>query len=194
MNPDTLAYLGGIVRIVTSIIGGYLAQRGLATQSEVDSISGAAVIVATGVWSIWAKRKALSKAAAKAAPLLLLLLIPCSVLMSGCAMTYNSTPIMSESDGATVVANATVLKIGFGAKDSTSIGAYKLSADGGLSMDNLATQSDTSLAMLKAIELGAQLGAAYTGRSLPAPVTSSAPASISVAPGDCADKSCAVSK
>ena len=173
MNPNTLAYLGGIVRVLTSVIGGYLAQRGLASQDEINSISGAAIIVATGVWSILAKRKALSQPAAKAG--LLLCLLASGLLLSGCAMTYNSTPIMSESDGATVVANATVLKIGFGAKDSTTLGAYKLSADGGLSMDNLATQSDTSLTVLKAIELGAQLGAAYTGRALPAAVIQSTP-------------------
>lgn len=58
------AYMGGIVRIVTTLIGGYLAQKGLASEADVESIAGAIVIVATGVWSIWAKRKALNTAPA----------------------------------------------------------------------------------------------------------------------------------
>lgn len=53
------AYMGGIVRIVTTLIGGYLSQKGLASEADIESIVGAIVIVATGVWSIWAKRKAL---------------------------------------------------------------------------------------------------------------------------------------
>lgn len=55
-----LAYLGGIVRIVTTLLGGYLAQKGLATEAEVEGIIGAFLVVATGVWSIYAKRKALN--------------------------------------------------------------------------------------------------------------------------------------
>ena len=58
-KSSMLAYLGGIVRVATSIIGGYLAQKGLATQAETEGIAGAAVVVGTGLWSIWAKRKAL---------------------------------------------------------------------------------------------------------------------------------------
>ena len=60
-KSSMLAYLGGIVRVTTSIIGGYLAQKGLATQAETEGIAGAAVVVGTGLWSIWAKRKALAK-------------------------------------------------------------------------------------------------------------------------------------
>jgi len=60
-KSSIMAYLGGIVRVATSIIGGYLAQKGLATETETESISGAAVVVATGLWSVWAKRKALAK-------------------------------------------------------------------------------------------------------------------------------------
>ena len=58
-KASMLAYLGGIVRVATSIIGGYLAQKGLATQAETEGLAGAAVVVGTGLWSIWAKRKAL---------------------------------------------------------------------------------------------------------------------------------------
>ena len=59
-KTNMMAYIGGIVRIVTSILGGYLAQKGLATEAETESIAGAAVLVGTGLWSIWAKRKALA--------------------------------------------------------------------------------------------------------------------------------------
>lgn len=55
-----LAYMGGIVRIVATLIGGYLAQRGLATEADVEGIAGAIVLVATGIWSIYAKRKAMN--------------------------------------------------------------------------------------------------------------------------------------
>lgn len=55
-----LAYMGGIVRIVTTLIGGYLAQKGLATEADVEGIAGAIVLVATGIWSIWSKRKAMN--------------------------------------------------------------------------------------------------------------------------------------
>ncbi len=58
-KTNMMAYIGGIVRIVTSVIGGYLAQKGLATEAETEGIAGAAVLVGTGLWSIWAKRKAL---------------------------------------------------------------------------------------------------------------------------------------
>jgi len=60
-KTNMVAYIGGIVRIVTSVLGGYLAQKGLATEAETESIAGAAVLVGTGLWSIWAKRKALAK-------------------------------------------------------------------------------------------------------------------------------------
>ena len=54
------AYAGGIIRVGTTLLGGYLAQKGLATEAETQGIAGALVIVATGLWSIWAKRKALN--------------------------------------------------------------------------------------------------------------------------------------
>ncbi len=60
MDTSTMgAYLGGIVRIVTTLTGGYLAQKGLASQAETEGIAGALLIAVTGVWSIIAKRRAL---------------------------------------------------------------------------------------------------------------------------------------
>lgn len=42
-----------------TIVGGWLAQKGWATEADVEGIAGAAILVATGIWSIYAKRKAL---------------------------------------------------------------------------------------------------------------------------------------
>jgi hypothetical protein len=86
------------------------------------------------------------------------------LLCSGCAATLNRTPIMSESGGETVVAYATALKTGFGNKEATTLGNYTLSADGGLSISNLSNQNDASIAFVRAVELGASLGAAYAGQ------------------------------
>ena len=36
-----------------------LAQKGRASEAETEGLVGAGVVVATGIWSIWAKRKAL---------------------------------------------------------------------------------------------------------------------------------------
>jgi len=58
MNEEKVAYIGGIVRIVTTLVGGWLAQKGWSTEAEVQTVAGALVIAITGVWSIWAKRKA----------------------------------------------------------------------------------------------------------------------------------------
>ena len=71
-----------IVRIVTTLLGGYLAQKGLATEAETEGLVGAGVVVATGIWSIWAKRKALAKVPPAAVGCLLL----CTLMLgtSGC--------------------------------------------------------------------------------------------------------------
>ena len=79
---NLLAYMGGIVRIATTLLGGYLAQKGLATEAETEGLVGAGVVVATGIWSIWAKRKALAKVPTKAVGYILL----CALMLgaSGC--------------------------------------------------------------------------------------------------------------
>ena len=81
---NLLAYMGGIVRIVTTLLGGYLAQKGLATEAETEGIVGAGVVVATGIWSIWSKRKALAKEPPKAAGALRILLCALMLGASGC--------------------------------------------------------------------------------------------------------------
>lgn len=168
MNSTLPAYIGGIVRILTTLLGGWLAQKGYSDQTTVDQISGAIVIALTGIWSVWAKRKALlappagqASVPVSSAILVMVAMLPILSLLTGCAMTYNSTPIMSESKGETVVSDAVNIKIGFGTKEATSIGAYKLSADGGLSIDNLDSKSDSAGVLLNAIAIGAQLGGSY---------------------------------
>ena len=59
MDSTKLAYAGGLVRIVTTLLGGWLAQKGWATEADVEGLVGAAILLVTGIWSIWAKRKAL---------------------------------------------------------------------------------------------------------------------------------------
>lgn len=83
-------------------------------------------------------------------------------LASGCAMLYNKTPILGASaDGTPVVANATTIKFGFGTKDATAVGTLRLSAESGLFLEGYDSKTDSSMALIKAIELGAQLGGAY---------------------------------
>lgn len=93
-----------------------------------------------------------------------LLALVTAFAVSGCALTWNSTPIMSESNGETVVANANTLKLGFGNKEATSIGAYSLSADGGLSISNQNEQNDNSATFMKGLEVGERVAALYLGR------------------------------
>lgn len=109
-------------------------------------------------------KKAKPAKAARRAAAVSALLAAAALVSGGCAATLNRTPIMSESGGETVVAYATALKTGFGNKEATTLGNYALSADGGLSISNLSNQNDASLAFVRAVELGASLGAAYMGR------------------------------
>ena len=174
------AYIGGIVRIVTTLFGGWLTQQGLASEGEVQELTGAVVLVVTAVWSVWAKRQALKTPPIKAG-LSVLMLATAGLLLGGCATTVNRTPIMSESAGETVVAYATTFKLGFGNKEATSLGAYKLSANGGLSIENQSEQNDQSTALVRGLELGAQLGGLYLQKQgVPVgTVTTSAQADVS---------------
>ncbi len=93
MNSTLPAYIGGIVRLFVAVFGGWLTQKGLSDQGTLDSIGGAAIIVVTGIWSIWAKRQALyatppetgTKPLPPAALILLIALVP-SLFMTGCAV------------------------------------------------------------------------------------------------------------
>lgn len=81
-------------------------------------------------------------------------------VLSGCSTMYSRTPIMSDDGGETAVAYATAIKFGLGNKESTSLGKYKLSADGGLDMEGYENQQDSSVAFVE----GLKLGAVYAGQ------------------------------
>lgn len=55
MNAE---YIGGIVRAVVSAIGGYLVGKGTIDSETAVAITGAAVTIATAIWSVWSKAKA----------------------------------------------------------------------------------------------------------------------------------------
>ena len=60
--------MGGFVRAGLASVGGYLVSKGYATSDDVETlatnanaVAGVAAVVATVVWSWWAKRKAVRK-------------------------------------------------------------------------------------------------------------------------------------
>jgi len=92
MNKANLAYVGGIVRILMAWLGGYLVQKGWVAEADVEGYVGAGVLLVTGVWSVWAKRKALLAVPPPKLGLFLLLLLP-ALFLCGCAAVY--TPKIS---------------------------------------------------------------------------------------------------
>lgn len=52
----TSEQIGGIVRAIVAAIGGYFVGKGLIDQATATAIAGAAVTVATAVWSVWSKK------------------------------------------------------------------------------------------------------------------------------------------
>ena len=105
-----------------------------------------------------AKAARVAKAAKNVASMLVMALV--MSLGFGCMTQLNRTPVMSESDGETVVAYATVFKSGWINKEATSIGSYELSADGGLKIANLDQKNDQSQVFLA----GVQAASAYFNR------------------------------
>jgi RsiW-degrading membrane proteinase PrsW (M82 family) len=53
MNAE---YIGGIVRAIVSAIGGYLVGKGTIDSETAVAITGAAVTIATAIWSVWSKK------------------------------------------------------------------------------------------------------------------------------------------
>jgi hypothetical protein len=53
--------IGGIVRALASAIGGYLVGKGLLDASTATSLGGAAVTIATAIWSFWTNKPAAAK-------------------------------------------------------------------------------------------------------------------------------------
>jgi hypothetical protein len=54
----TAESIGGIVRALVSAIGGYLVGKGTIDSETAVAITGAAVTIATAVWSVISKKKA----------------------------------------------------------------------------------------------------------------------------------------
>ena len=48
--------IGGIVRALASALGGYFVGKGVIDQETAVALAGAAVTIATAVWSVWIKQ------------------------------------------------------------------------------------------------------------------------------------------
>ena len=197
-TTNMMAYIGGIVRIVTSVLGGYLAQKGLATEAETESIAGAAVLVGTGLWSIWAKRKALlaqppasprPPVSALCLPFLFFLLLPSSLILTSGCLTRTRCQALTFND-CTFRVNEPV-----GTDDpkyprSLQIGVNDQQIEGGADSIASGNKTDPSLQ----VPMGdSALG--YLGQFLGGVFKSKAPAaaagSSAASGGACADGSCA---
>ncbi|NLF98582.1 MAG: hypothetical protein GX565_00365 [Lentisphaerae bacterium] len=191
---NLLAYMGGIVRIATTLLGGYLAQKGLATEAETEGLVGAGVVVATGIWSIWAKRKALAKVPPKAARAVSILL--CALLLgaSGC-LTRTRCQALTFNDCSFRV-NEPV-----GVDDpryprSLQIGVNDQQIEGGTDTIASGNKTDTSLSVpmgdsaLSAI--GQFFGGLVKGGTSTAKASAAAPAAADTGGAACADGSCSV--
>jgi len=191
---NLLAYMGGIVRIATALLGGYLAQKGLATEAETEGIVGAGVVVATGVWSIWAKRKALAKVPPAAAGCILL----CALMLgaSGCVTRTRCQAL--EFDGCTFNVNEPV-----GVDDpkyprSLQIGVNDQQIEGGTDTIASGNKTDPSLQVPMGDSalgyLGQLLGGVVKGNTPAATAKAFAAAPVAADAGGaaCADGSCSV--
>lgn len=54
----TVEQFGGIARAVFAAIGGFLVGKGYLDSETALGLTGAAVTIATAVWSVWAKKAA----------------------------------------------------------------------------------------------------------------------------------------
>ncbi len=192
-KTSIMAYIGGIVRIATSVIGGYLAQKGLATQAETESITGAAVLVGTGLWSIWAKRKALAAVPPKVTGAAGLLLCALMLGASGCltrtrcqALTFNDCAFtVNEPVGLEDPAYPRSLQIGV--NDQQIEGGTDTIASGNKTDPSLQVpMGDSALGYL-----GQLLGGLVKGNTPAAKASAATPAAPATPGAACADGSCA---
>jgi len=192
---NLLAYMGGIVRIATTLLGGYLAQKGLATEAETEGLVGAGVVVATGIWSIWAKRKALAKVPPAAVGCILL----CALMLgaSGC-LTRTRCQALTFNDCSFRV-NEPV-----GVDDpkyprSLQIGVNDQQIEGGTDTIASGNKTDPSLTMPMGDSALSAIGQFFSGlvgkggTNATAPSTAS-PAAAVASGSACSDGSCAVMK
>ena len=187
---NLLAYMGGIVRIATTLLGGYLAQKGLATEAETEGLVGAGVVVATGIWSIWAKRKALAKVPPAAVGYILV----CALMLgaSGC-MTRTRCQQLTFNDCAFRV-NEPV-----GVDDpkyprSLQIGVNDQQIEGGTDTIASGNKTDPSLTVPMGDSALGALGTFFSGLvkggTSTAKDTAAAPVAADAGGAACADGSC----
>ena len=189
---NLLAYMGGIVRIATTLLGGYLAQKGLATQAETEGLVGAGVVVATGVWSIWAKRKALAKVPPAVAGCILL----CALMIgaSGCVTRTRCQAL--TFDGCTFNVNEPV-----GVDDpkyprSLQIGVNDQQIEGGTDTIASGNKTDPRLTMPMGDSALGALGTFFSGLvkggTSTAKTSEATPVEAATGGAACADGSCSV--
>lgn len=184
MNATLPAYIGGIVRIITTLAGGWLAQRGWCDQATVEGIAGSALLVATGIWSIIAKRRALltPPPVPGAVPgcgvlgCLLPLGISALLLSSGCAVVHGS----AGDSGYTGFA--------FGEKASTTLAGLnitetqteggQITLERGVGIDQSGATGEADLGKI----LGNLLLLGLQSQGLPAPAASPPATATATAP------------
>ena len=151
------------------------------TEAETEGITGAAVLVGTGLWSIWAKRKALAKVPPKVSGVVGLLLCALMLGASGC-LTRTRCQALTFSD-CTFRVNEPV-----GTDDpkyprSLQIGVNDQQIEGGTDTIASGNKTDPSLQ----VPMGdSALG--YLGQLLGGVVKSSTPAAKATAAGPAAEK------
>ena len=189
---NLLAYMGGIVRIATTLLGGYLAQKGLASEAETEGLVGAGVVVATGIWSIWAKRKALAKVPPKVVGCILL----CALMLgaSGCltrtrcqALTFNDCSFrVNEPVGVDDPKYPRSLQIGV--NDQQIEGGTDTIASGNKTDPSLSVpMGDSALSAI-----GQFFGGLVKGDTSTAKASAAAPVAAGAGGAACADGSCSV--
>lgn len=55
MNPTTLAIIAGLTRQLLSVLGGMTAFKGLNDSNTAEAVTGAVVILVSGIWNIYHK-------------------------------------------------------------------------------------------------------------------------------------------
>jgi len=190
---NLLAYMGGIVRIVTTLLGGYLAQKGLATEAETEGLVGAGVVVATGIWSIWAKRKAIAKVPPAAAGCILL----CALMLgaSGCVTRTRCQAL--EFSGCTFNVNEPV-----GTDDpkyprSLQIGVNDQQIEGGTDTIASGNKTDPSVTVPMGDSALGALGTFFSGLikgggTSTTKASTAAPVATGAGGAACSDGSCSV--
>ncbi len=191
-KQNLLAYVGGLVRIGTTLLGGYLAQKGLASEADTEGLVGAGVLLATGLWSIWAKRKALAKVPPSAAGCILL-----GLLMLGASGCLTRTRCQAlQFDRCTFNVNEPVgtddpkypRSLQFGVNDQQIEGGTDSIASGNKTDPSLQLpMGDSALGLL-----GQFLGGAVKSAGSATKASAPAPAASVASGAACADGACSV--